>query len=280
MQMPAVCSHKTLDIDMATLSSYPPLIYPSPASPSPAAPPLPSQDDLKRAAAHRAVDHVRSGMVLGLGTGSTAIHALQRIADLLSSGELTDIVGIATSKKTEGEAKALGIPLADLGSNPNIDLSIDGADEVDPFLNLVKGRGGSLLREKMIEGASKKFVVIVDESKWVEKLGGSKMAVPVEIIPFGWKYTLMRLKRMFEGKAGFDARLRMKGEEIFVTDNLNYIIELFFENGIEGDLNEISDEILRTVGVVEHGMFLGMATEVIIAGKDGMIVKNKEEQRR
>ncbi|ONK81702.1 uncharacterized protein A4U43_C01F32010 [Asparagus officinalis] len=132
----------------------------------------------------------------------------------------------------------------------------------------------------MIEGASKKFVVIVDESKWVEKLGGSRMAVPVEIIPFGWEYTLVRLKRMFEGRAGFDARLRMKGEEIFVTDNLNYIIDLFFEDGIEGDLNEISDEMLRTVGVVEHGMFLGMATEVIIAGKDGVVVKNKEDQRR
>lgn len=128
----------------------------------------------------------------------------------------------------------------------------------------------------MIEGASKRFVVIVDESKWVEKLGGSKMAVPVEVIPFGWKYTLRRLMKVFEGKPGFDARLRMNGDEIFVTDNLNYIVDLYFENGIEGDLDGISDQILKMVGVVEHGMFLGMATEVIIAGKDGVVMKTKE----
>lgn len=238
-----------------------------------------TQDDLKRIAAHRAVDFVESNMTLGLGTGSTAIHALERIASLLKSGQLSNIRGIATSKKTEKQAIALGIPLTDLDSNPTIDLSIDGADEVDPYMNLVKGRGGSLLREKMIEGASKRFIVIIDESKKVDVLGGSKLAVPVEIIPFGWKYTLTKLRKLFDGVDGFDARLRIDNDDIFVTDNLNYIVEMFFEKGIEGNLNEISDEILKIVGVVEHGMFLGMATEVIIAGKDGVFVEGKKKKR-
>ncbi|KAJ6839480.1 putative ribose-5-phosphate isomerase 1 [Iris pallida] len=270
--MKTAVSHQTIE-SMAT--PFPHLHFPPP----PPTPTPPSQDDLKRVAAHRAVELVESGMVLGLGTGSTAIHALDRIADLLRRGTLTNIVGVPTSKKTEAQALALGIPLVDLNSHPSIDLSIDGADEVDPHLNLVKGRGGSLLREKMIEGASKRFVVIVDDSKLVPRLGGSGLAVPVEIIPFGWEYTLGKLKKLFDGVTGFDAKLRMSkvGDvEIDVTDNLNYIVDLYFENGIELDLGSISDDILRITGVVEHGMFLGMATEVIIAGKDGIKVMKKE----
>lgn len=233
-----------------------------------------SQDELKRVAAHHAVDLVESGMVVGLGTGSTAAHFLDRLGDLIRRGILRDIVGIPTSKKTEVHARAVGIPLSDLDSHPVVDLSIDGADEVDRHLNLVKGRGGSLLREKMIEGASKRFVVIVDESKLVNLLGGSGLAVPVEIIPFCWKFTMGKLRRLFDGVPGFDLRLRTtSGDEMTpsVTDNLNYVIDLFFENGITCDLHEISDAILKTVGVVEHGMFLGMTTSVIIAGKDGSV---------
>ncbi|KAM0945909.1 putative ribose-5-phosphate isomerase [Dioscorea sansibarensis] len=246
------------------------------SEPLPAAPT--SQDELKRIAAHRAVDLVEPGMVLGLGTGSTAAHALDRIGDLLRCGVLHDIVGIPTSKKTETHALSVGIPISDLDSHPSVDLSIDGADEVDPHLNLVKGRGGSLLREKMIEGASKRFVVIVDDSKMVDRLGCSGHAVPVEIIPFCWGYTLGQLKKLFAGECGFNARLRMTGDERkepFLTDNSNYIIDLYFENGITRDLNEVSDEILRLTGVVEHGMFLGLASSVIIAGEDGVTVKNK-----
>ncbi|KAJ0962759.1 hypothetical protein J5N97_027881 [Dioscorea zingiberensis] len=255
---------------------FPHLLSPSaPPAMSPAAAPL-SQEEQKRVAAYRAVDLVQSGMVLGLGTGSTAVHALDRIADFLRRGILHDIVGIPTSKQTESIARALKIPLSDLDAHPVIDLSIDGADEVDPFLNLVKGRGGSLLREKMIEGASKKFVVIVDESKMVERLGGSGLAVPVEIIPFGWSYTLSKLKALFDLEHGFNAKLRTKvqddGKEApFITDNGNYIIDLYFENGIERDLGMISDSILRIVGVAEHGMFLGMATSVIVASKEGEV---------
>lgn len=236
--------------------------------------PAPSQDDLKRISAHHAVDLVESGMVIGLGTGSTAAYALDRLGELIRRGVLRDIVGIPTSTKTEAHARAVGIPLSDLDAHPIVDLSIDGADEVDPHLNLVKGRGGSLLREKMIEGASRRFVVIVDETKMVNLLGGSGLAVPVEVIPFCWKFTMGKLRRLFTGVPGFSLRLRTTSEDSTtpsVTDNLNYVIDLFFDNGISRDLDVISDAILKIVGVVEHGMFLGMATSVIVAGKDGCV---------
>ncbi|KAL2335323.1 hypothetical protein Fmac_016536 [Flemingia macrophylla] len=233
-----------------------------------------SQDDLKKIAAYKAVEYVDSGMVLGLGTGSTACHAVDRIGQLLRQGKLKDIVGIPTSMKTHDQALSLGIPLSDLDAHPVVDLAIDGADEVDPFLNLVKGRGGSLLREKMVEGACKKFVVIVDDSKLVNFLGGSGLAMPVEVIQFCWKFTAARLQKLFED-AGCVAKLRMgEKEEPFVTDNGNYIVDLYFERSI-GDLKAASDAILQLAGVVEHGMFLDMATTVIIAGELGLTVKNK-----
>ncbi|KAL5720323.1 ribose-5-phosphate isomerase [Ranunculus cassubicifolius] len=143
-----------------------------------------SQDVLNKVAAYRAVEFVESGMVIGLGTGSTACHAVDRIAELLHQGKLKNIIGIPTSKKTQEQAISLGIPLSDLNKHPTLDLAIDGADEVDEYLNLVKGRGGSLLREKMVESACKKFIVIVDETKMVKHLGGSGGAVPVEVLIF------------------------------------------------------------------------------------------------
>ncbi|KAL0372690.1 UNVERIFIED_CONTAM: putative ribose-5-phosphate isomerase 2 [Sesamum calycinum] len=234
-----------------------------------------TQDDLKKIAAYKAVERVESGMVVGLGTGSTAKHAVDRIAQLLQQGKLKDIVGIPTSKKTHEQAVSLGIPLSDLDSHPVIDLAIDGADEVDPDLNLVKGRGGSLLREKMVESASKKFIVIVDESKLVNHIGGSGLAMPVEVIPFCWKHSLDRLVSLFSD-AGCEGKLRKCAEtgKVYVTDNGNYIIDLYFEREI-GDLNVASDSILRLPGIVEHGMFIGLATSVIVAGVDGITVKTK-----
>ncbi|KAK6122328.1 hypothetical protein DH2020_043948 [Rehmannia glutinosa] len=171
--------------------------------------------------------------------------------------------------KTYEQAVSLGIPLSDLDSHPTVDLAIDGADEVDPGLNLVKGRGGSLLREKMIESASKKFIVIVDESKLVNHIGGSKLAMPVEIIPFCWNHSLKRLVGLFG-----ELRKCSESGKIYLTDNGNYIIDLYFENDI-GDLNEASDAILRLPGIVEHGMFIGLATSVIVAGVNGVTVKTK-----
>ncbi|CAL1405510.1 unnamed protein product [Linum trigynum] len=242
-------------------------------SPSPV---ILSQDELKKIAAYKAVEFVESGMVVGLGTGSTAKHAVDRIADLLQQGKLKDIIGIPTSKQTHQQASSLGIPLSDLDSHPTLDLAIDGADEVDPDLNLVKGRGGSLLREKMIEGAAKKFVVIVDESKWVPHVGASG-AMPVEVVPFCSKFTQDSLGKIFE-YAGCVAKLRTlsgeEGGEPFVTDNGNYIVNLFFKSDI-GDLGAASDAIHRLPGVIEHGMFIGMATAVIVAGELGVTVKTK-----
>lgn len=151
-----------------------------------------SQDELKQQAAWKAVDYVKSGMVVGLGTGSTAAFAVDRIGQLMKEGTLKDIVGVPTSIRTYEQAKSLGIPLATLDEQPKIDVAIDGADEVDPNLDVVKGRGGALLREKMVEMASAKFVCIVDDTKLVEGLGGSKLAMPVEIVQFCHKYTLNR----------------------------------------------------------------------------------------
>lgn len=234
-----------------------------------------TQDELKKIAAYKAVEFVESGMVVGLGTGSTAKHAVDRIGELLRQGKLQNIIGIPTSTKTHDQAVSVGILLSDLDTHPVVDLAIDGADEVDPNLNLVKGRGGSLLREKMIEGACKKFVVIVDESKMVKYVGGSGLAMPVEIVPFCWKYTAEKLRKLFED-AGCVAKLRTFPDngEPFVTDNKNYIIDLYFEKDI-GDLKAASDAILRFPGVVEHGMFLDMATAVVIAGEMGITVKHK-----
>ncbi|XP_043696103.1 probable ribose-5-phosphate isomerase 2 [Telopea speciosissima] len=254
------------------------IMTPSSSSSVPSPPPPPvflTQEELKQIAAYKAVEFVESGMVLGLGTGSTAKYAVQRIGELLHQGKLKNIIGLPTSKITQEQALSLGIPLSDLGEHPVVDLAIDGADEVDPYLNLVKGRGGSLLREKMIEGACRKFVVVVDESKLVPYLGGSRLAMPVEIVPFCWKFTTERLQRLFED-SGCVAKLRTckDNDEPFMTDNANYIVDLYFEKDI-GDLNAASDSILRFPGVVEHGMFLNMATTVIVAGELGVTVKNK-----
>ncbi|KAK8582960.1 hypothetical protein V6N13_069726 [Hibiscus sabdariffa] len=242
--------------------------------PSLSPPVILTQDELKKIAAYKAVEFVESGMVLGLGTGSTAKHAVDRIGELLRLGKLKNIVGIPTSKKTQEQALSLGIPLSDLDTHPTVDLAIDGADEVDPHLNLVKGRGGSLLREKMVEGACKKFVCIVDESKLVNHLGGSGLAMPVEIVPFCWKFTARKLQNTLEN-SGCVAKLRNGAEgEPFVTDNGNYIVDLYLQKNI-GDLRVASDAILRIAGVVEHGMFLDMATTVIVAGELGITIKNK-----
>ncbi|KAK7258710.1 hypothetical protein RIF29_24292 [Crotalaria pallida] len=233
-----------------------------------------TQDDLKKLAADKAVEYVKSGMVLGLGTGSTAAFVVAKLGSLLSSGELTNIIGVPTSKRTEEQARSLGIPLSVLDDNPRLDLAIDGADEVDPNLDLVKGRGGALLREKMVEAASEKFVVVVDDTKLVSGLGGSGLAMPVEVVQFCWKYNLIRLRDLFK-EEGVDAKLRIdESGKPYVTDNSNYIVDLYFKTPIKDGL-AAGKEISKLEGVVEHGLFLNMATSVIIAGKDGVQVKDK-----
>ena len=167
-----------------------------------------------------------------------------------------------------------GIPLSILDDHPSLDLAIDGADEVDPDLNLVKGRGGALLREKMVEAASAKFVVVADDTKLVTGLGGSGLAMPVEVVQFCWKYNLIRLQELFK-EEGVEAKLRLsEGGKPYVTDNSNYIVDLYFKTPIR-DALAAGKEISTLEGVVEHGLFLNMATAVIIAGKNGVEVKNK-----
>jgi ribose 5-phosphate isomerase A len=227
---------------------------------------LSPQDRLKKLAAERAVEAVKSGMKLGLGTGSTSWFVVQRIGERMASGELFGIVGVPTSKRTEEQARSLGIPVATLDEHPELDLAIDGADEVDPNLDLVKGRGGALLREKMVEAAAKQFIVVVDESKLVGGLGVSG-AMPVEVVQFCWSHQASLLAEL-----GCEAKRRMDGDRPYVTDNGNYIVDLFFREPIR-DPRATASAIESVIGVVEHGLFLGMADQVVIAGKDGVSVR-------
>lgn len=239
-----------------------------------AAPPatiaMASVEELKKATGYKSVDdHVTSGMVVGLGTGSTAYYAVERLGQKLASGELTDIVAIPTSIRTKEQAESLSIPLVSLDTHPVLDVAIDGADEVDGALNLVKGRGGALLREKMVEVSAKKFVVIVDDTKLVPGLGISG-AMPVEVTPFCVDFTVARLLKL-ESIAGCTAKVRDDGGKPYVTDNDNYIVDLYFTEPI-ADAVKAGEEISSLVGVVEHGLFLGMTSEVIVAGADGVKV--------
>jgi ribose 5-phosphate isomerase A len=238
-----------------------------------------SQDELKKMVGYKSVDdYVKSGMVVGLGTGSTAYFAVERLGQLLKDGTLKDIVAIPTSERTKEQALALGIPLVTLDTHSKLDVAIDGADEVDPDLNLVKGGGGALLREKMVEVCADKFIVIVDESKLCAGLGPG-FPLPVEITPFCHLHTLNLIGNL-PSVAGCKPVLRMgsssnnqnDGDEIAVTDNGNYIVDLHFTEILK-DAALAAKEIKATVGVVDHGLFCGMTTAVIIAGADGISVK-------
>lgn len=221
-------------------------------------------ESLKQLAAKHAVDLVQSGMVLGLGHGSTTRHAVDILGERVQSGELRNIVGVPTSEYTRGQARSLGIPLATLAEQPELDLAIDGADEVDPDLNLIKGLGGALLREKIVEIAARRFVVIVDESKLVGRLG-TRGPLPVEVTQFAWEAHIRWLSSL-----GCQAELRREADGApFVTDNGNYIVHCTFPEGISDPLS-LSRTLLERPGILEHGLFLGMATEVLVAGEGGV----------
>jgi ribose 5-phosphate isomerase A len=214
----------------------------------------------KQQAAYRAVEFVRPGMVVGLGEGSTAIWAVRRIGELYAAGELNGIVGIPASLHIEQEARLLGIPLVTLEDEPVIDLTIDGADEVDPDLNLIKGGGGALLREKLVAQASKREIIVVDESKLVPKLGAN-WAIPVEVIPFGWKSQAVFLESL-----GAQVTRRERDGALFQTDQGNFILDCKF--GPVDDAHKLAAEIKARTGIVEHGLFLNLATDVIVANAD------------
>lgn len=221
------------------------------------------QDALKKQAAQKAVTCIRSGMTLGLGTGSTTRFALQEIASYLASGRLKEIVGVASSVATEELARELSIPLCTLNDAPDIDLTIDGADEVDPWLNLIKGGGGALLREKVIAQASRYFIVIVDKSKLSAGLC-STFPLPVEVLPFAWKSELNYLQGL-----GAKVKLRTKPDGLpFVTDQENYILDADFKELSQPQ--KIADLLNARAGIMEHGLFLGMADEVVVASAEGI----------
>jgi ribose 5-phosphate isomerase A len=222
----------------------------------------PDPDRMKQIAAESAVTEIRSGMIVGLGTGSTAAFATQALGKRVREG--LQISGIATSTHTEAQAKALGIPISSLDEHLDIDLTIDGADEAERgSLNLIKGYGGALLREKIVASASKRLIIIADETKLVEKLG-TRHAVPVEVVPFGWRTAARRIEHL-----GGEPELRVNPDgSPFVTDGGHYILKCGF--GLIQDPAGLAKEVDQIVGVVEHGLFIRMASEVRLGGADSV----------
>jgi len=217
----------------------------------------------KQQAAERAVEYVESGMVVGLGEGSTAAFAVRRIAQLLIEGKLRDILGVPCSCKVEVEAHDMGILLTTLEEHPIIDLTIDGADEVDLDLNLIKGGGGALLREKIVAQASRREIIAVDETKLSPALG-THWPVPVEVTRFGWRTQAAYLESL-----GSQPVLRMKDDGTpFETDQGNLILDCEF--GPIANPVQLASQLSERAGVVAHGLFLGLATEVIVASAEGI----------
>ena len=229
-----------------------------------------SQDEQKRQAAERAVELVEDGMKLGLGTGSTARRVLEALASRREGGELRDIVGVPTSTATESYARELGIPLTTLDAETHLDLTLDGADEVDPNLDLIKGLGGALLWEKIVAAATDRLVIVADESKLVDRLG-IRSPVPVEVVPFGWKTLLDPLRAM---GAEFDLREGEDGAP-FVTDGGHYILDCGFPGGIE-DPARLEALLTARPGIVDTGLFLGMAQTVVVGGAEGVRVLERQ----
>ncbi len=215
-------------------------------------------ESLKAAAAERALELVRPGMVIGLGSGSTSALFIAGLGRLVSRG--IAVRGVPTSRAAADQAAAAGIPLQD-HIDRRLDLAVDGADEIDPQRNLIKGRGGAMLREKLVAAAAQRFIVIADESKLVPRLGQG--ALPVEISSFLWLQTARRLERLATRWV-----LRGGDDHPFVTDNGNFVIDLGVEGGI-AEPARLASALDATLGVMAHGLFLGMATACIIAGPSG-----------
>ena len=218
--------------------------------------------EAKRLAGEKAAEYVKDGMIVGLGTGSTAYYAIQKIGELVKQG--LKIKAIATSTSSEQLARELGINLVTFAEVDSIDLTIDGADEVDPHWNLIKGGGGALLREKIVAAASKQLIVIVDESKVVAQLG--KFPLPVEVVPFGFEQTQRKLAEL-----GCEPQMRMIDNQPYLTDNGNYIFDCHF-NEIK-DPEALHDRINQIVGVVDNGLFIGYTSKVIVGSSDQTVTE-------
>jgi ribose 5-phosphate isomerase A len=223
-------------------------------------------DELKRQAAARALEFVTDGMKLGLGTGSTAKHFVELLGMRVRSG--LNVVGVPTSEVTRADAIRCGIALTTLDDVDRLDLTVDGADEVDPSLELIKGGGGALLREKIVAAASDAMIVIADETKWVDALG--RFPLPIEIIPFGLKATQRAIARAFaeSGVSGQMVLRKGKDGHVFVTDGGHWIVDAHL--GRITDAPRLAALLNAIPGVVEHGLFIGLASTVILAGSQGI----------
>jgi ribose 5-phosphate isomerase A len=223
-------------------------------------------DAQKRQAAACAVGWVKPGMRLGLGTGSTAKHFVELLAERVRAG--LDVVGVPTSESTRADAERLGVPLTTLEQTPALDLTVDGADEIAPDLTLIKGGGGALLREKIVAAASARMVVIADESKWVSVLG--QFPLPIEVVSFGLAATQRAVEAAVAaaGCTGSAALRRTKDGHVFVTDGGHWILDA--KLGRIADPKALADRLSTIPGVVEHGLFIGLAQAAILAGPAGI----------
>jgi ribose 5-phosphate isomerase A len=227
-----------------------------------------TMEQLKREAAARALEEVRGGMRLGLGTGSTAKHFVELLGMRVREG--LDVVAVPTSQTTRRDAESWGIPLGTLDDIERLDLTVDGADEIDPALNLIKGGGGALLREKIVAAASDRMIVIADESKWVDVLG--RFPLPIEVIPFGLAATRRAISGVFTecGLSG-PMVLRKTGDgHVFVTDGGHWIIDAHL--GRIADVSRLAGCLSVIPGVVEHGLFIGLAGMAVLASAQGIRV--------
>ncbi len=227
-----------------------------------------NMDDLKRQAAARALEHVRDGMKLGLGTGSTAKHFVDLLGEKVRAG--LKVVGVPTSEATRIQAEQCGVPLTTLDDVHRLDLTVDGADEIDPALNLIKGGGGALLREKVVAAASDRMIVIADDTKWVDVLG--RFPLPVEVIPFGLAATQRAMAGAFAKTGNSGHMVLRKGNDghVFVTDGGHWIVDAHLER--IADAPRLAGLLNPIPGVVEHGLFIGLATTVVLAGAQGIRV--------
>jgi ribose 5-phosphate isomerase A len=225
-------------------------------------------EDLKRQAAARALEEVRDGMRLGLGTGSTAKHFVDLLGEKVRAG--LKVVGVPTSEATRAQAEQCGIALTTLDDIDRLDLTVDGADEVDHALNLIKGGGGALLREKIVAAASDRMIVIADDSKWVEVLG--RFPLPIEVIPFGLAATRRGIAKAF-AEAGVSGEMVLrqgKDGHVFVTDGGHWIVDAHL--GRIKDAPRLASLLVAIPGVVEHGLFTNFASAVVLAGGGGIRV--------
>lgn len=215
----------------------------------------------KRIAGEKATEYIKDGMIVGLGTGTTASYVINKVGELVKDG--LKIKAVATSKQTEDLAKQLGIPLLSIDEVDNIDLSIDGVDEIDKQFNAIKGGGGALFREKSVATLADEVIWIMDSSKLVDHIGS--FPLPVEILPYGYSHVIKRVEQL-----GYRPHLRMKDNEVFVTDNGNYIIDLHFEKAI--DIPKVQENLNAIVGVLETGLFINMCKRIIVGTDQGVKV--------